>query len=433
MALKLISRPAYPIAILFAATILCALGCGKAEQIQTYTVPKEPKFTPVAEVTDVKPGEPTDRMLAAILPSGEQAWFFKAVGPIAEIDKHEKEINDFFTALTIVADGKANWKLPAGWKEEAGTGIRTATIVIPGDKRLEITVNTTPWPGTEEGMLLNVNRWRGQLQLPPITAKQLPDVTHEAKAGDKPITIVDLRGQFKPGGMTPPFAGAFGPRATGAPGKAPTASDNLPAGHPPIDSSAQSPGGLPPGHPPLDANGTQLPDPAAENSNPAANTSPPPDVLPKFDLPSGWKQVPTGPFRLADFTVGEGAQAPHLSVSQFPAGAPMIADPMANINRWRGEIGLKPIEKDAVAAATQTIEVDGKPVTIAQMIPNPANPEESQAKEATLAAIVKSGDQVWFFKMRGSRDDTPKHQDEFKAFLKSLKFSRDNETGHGNK
>ena len=63
-------------------------------------------------------------MLAAILPAGGQAWFFKAVGPIADIDKHEKEINDFFAALTLAADGRANWKLPAGWKEEAGTGIR---------------------------------------------------------------------------------------------------------------------------------------------------------------------------------------------------------------------------------------------------------------------------------------------------------------------
>ncbi len=41
-------------------------------------------------------------------------------------------------------------------------------------------------------------------------------MTREAKAGDHPLTIVDLRGQFKAGSMTPPFAGGtFGPRATG--------------------------------------------------------------------------------------------------------------------------------------------------------------------------------------------------------------------------
>src|SRR5437762_1581107 len=104
-----------------AICLTVALGCGKSEQIQTYTVPNVPNLTAVAApIDDVKPGEPTDRMLAAILPAGGQAWFFKAVGPIVEIDKHEKEINNFFAALTLGADGRANWKLPPGWKEEAG-------------------------------------------------------------------------------------------------------------------------------------------------------------------------------------------------------------------------------------------------------------------------------------------------------------------------
>src|SRR5215208_2660662 len=96
-----------------AICLTMVLGCGKTEQIQTYTVPKEPKLTAVAAPADAaKPGEPTDRMLAAILPAGGQAWFFKAVGPIVEIDKHEKEINNFFSALSLGADGRANWKLP---------------------------------------------------------------------------------------------------------------------------------------------------------------------------------------------------------------------------------------------------------------------------------------------------------------------------------
>jgi hypothetical protein len=67
------------------------------------------------------------------------------------------------------------------------------------------------------------------------------------------------------------------------------------------------------------------------------------------------------------------------------------------------------------------------------MIPDPAKSEESQAKEATLAAIAKTGGQIWFIKMKGDRDVVKKHQDEFKAFLKSLKFSHEKEAGNGNK
>src|SRR5262245_58149240 len=86
--------------------IVVALGCRQAEQIQTYAVPKEPKVSPVA-ADSTKVGEPTDRMLAAILPVGNEAWFFKLVGPIANVGKHEKEINGFFADLRVDADGKA--------------------------------------------------------------------------------------------------------------------------------------------------------------------------------------------------------------------------------------------------------------------------------------------------------------------------------------
>ncbi len=386
------------------------LGCGHVEQIETYTVPKEPKVDAVAE---------TDRMLAAILPADGRAWFFKAVGPISEVDKHEKEINDFFMGLTLAADGRPNWKLPAGWKEEAGNQMRLATIVIPGDKPLEITVTAASWSDAQNSMLPNVNRWRGQLQLPPIGPKQLADVSHEAKAGDRPITIVDMRGQFKTGGMTPPFAsGAFGPRATG--GR--STNSNLPAGHPPIDATPS----LPASHPPIDA----TPSPA----NTTTANAPPSADVPKFNAPPSWKPLPAQEPRKAVFAVGEGPQPAQVTLINFPSNeGSLIADPLANINRWRGELGLGEIQKEALASETQAIDVDGQAATYAAMIPDTAKPEQSQAKEATLAAIVKNGDQVWFIKLKGERELVKKRQDEFKSFLKSLKFSHDNEAGHGNK
>jgi hypothetical protein len=111
---------------------------------------------------------------------------------------------------------------------------------------------------------------------------------------------------------------------------------------------------------------------------------------------------------------------------EFPANAgPMISDPLNNINRWRGEIGLSPLTKENLTGATQAIDVDGKPAIYAPMVPDASKPDESKANEATLAAIVKNDDQVWFVKMRGERELVKKHEDEFKSFLKSLKFSHD--------
>jgi hypothetical protein len=403
---------------------LFALGCQQAEQIQSYNVPKETKTAVAATTTNVKPGEPTDRMLAAILPADGQAWFFKVVGPIADVGKHEKEIDDFFAGLTLAANGRAQWKVPAGWKEEPGNGFREATIVIPGDKRLEITVNKAGWTGTQDNKLANVNRWRGQLQLPEINSQQLGEVSREAKAGDRTITIVDMKGQFKSGGMTPPFAGgAFGPRATGGPSRGPNQPANLPEGHPPVNLNPN----LPAGHPPVDAAAQPV------GGAPQANAKGASDV-PKFTAPASWKQEPGTGMSKVDFAIVDGQQQARVKFIAFPATeGPMIADPLSNINRWRGEVGLGPQQKDGLAKASETIEIDGKPATFAAMIPDAVKPDQSKAPQATLAAIARSGDQIWFIKMMGSRDLVASRKDEFKSFLKSIKFTQAGGAVDGNK
>src|SRR4029078_6002901 len=153
--------------------------------------------------------------------------------------------------------------------------------------------------------------------------------------------------------------------------------------------------------------------------------------VPKFTLAPAWKSVPAQGMRKAEFVVSEGPQEARVTLFEFPANAgPMISDPLGNINRWRGEIGLNALEKEGLASATQPIEIDGQKATYAPMIPDPAKPEESKSKDATLAAILKTGDQVWFIKMRGERELVKKHEEEFKAFLKSLKFSHDKEAGN---
>jgi hypothetical protein len=57
------------------------------------------------------------------------------------------------------------WTLPSGWKELPGDGIRLATFAPPGGLKTEGTV--VALPGDSGGELANVNRWRGQIALPP--------------------------------------------------------------------------------------------------------------------------------------------------------------------------------------------------------------------------------------------------------------------------
>ena len=121
-----------------------------------------------------------------------------------------------------------------------------------------------------------------------------------------------------------------------------------------------------------------------------------------------------------------------VTVSEFPAKAPMIADPLANVNRWRAEIGLAPVDKAALAKITQSIVVDGQAATYMPAIPDASKTEESAAGQATLGAMVPHGDRVWFFKIKGDRDLVAAEQERFKDFLKSVRFTADRGATDGN-
>jgi len=383
--------------LLLTAACLGAIGCRREEQIESYNVPKVAARPAASEAASVS-AEATDRMLVAVLPEGDKAWFLKVAGPIPLIDPLAQRVNEFFASVRPAA-GKSHpeWKLPEGWQEQAGAGMRAATIAIPNSgKPLELSVTSLPWSGAPGELLSNVNRWRGQLQLAATDEQGLASCTHEAKAGDATMTIVDLSGRLQSGGMMPPFAGGA------------TSSTAPPIAAPATTSDASA---LPPGHPPIAAQAPVAQAPAGQ----APFT---------YDTPPGWESIPVSGIRKAAFRVTGGGKEALLTVIDFPADAgPMLSDPIANVRRWRGEVGL-PELADAELKKTMTpIEIDGLAAQLINAIPSPTDAQQSQIDRATLAAMLTRDDMIWFFKLTGDRDLVAAQRDPFASFLKSVRFA----------
>jgi hypothetical protein len=336
-------------------------------------------------------------MLAAIVPAGDRAWFLKASGPIATMDKLADAITEFYGSLGVTADqAKPTWKLPEGWTETPGSGMRAATLTIPtDDQAVEISVIALPWRGAPDELLSNINRWRGQMKLPEAGPNQLAEFTREIKVGDATMTIVDLQGQFSAGSMAAPFAGSMPSN-----GEAPHAGSTAPSGE------AAPSDGLPAGHPPI-------------ASQPTAEAVPF-----TFTAHESWHVLPAGGLRKLVFAVTEGPQQAFITAIDFPSDAgPMISDPLENVNRWRHEVGLAEISKEAIGDVVQTIEMDGVQASYAEMIPEAAQSGEPPTDLATIAAMVQRGEQIWFFKLSGSRELVVAQRDNFKTFLESVKFT----------
>jgi len=82
------------------------------------------------------------------------------------------------------------WTLPKGWTEEKGSGMRFATLkpATPG----KIDASVVVLPGAAGGELPNVNRWRGQIGLPPIDEAALGAARREVKSKAGKIALFDF-------------------------------------------------------------------------------------------------------------------------------------------------------------------------------------------------------------------------------------------------
>jgi len=175
-------------------------------------------------------------------------------------------------------------------------------------------------------------------------------------------------------------------------------SEGMPAGHPPVD-------GMPAGHPPVDQGAAVGQAPAGPQGADAASEL-------TWTAPASWSTKPLGQMRKGSYAI-KGAQGGEsdLSIFVFPGAAGGLID---NINRWRGQIGLAPIDKALLADNTSTLRADsGIEMIVVDMT--------GKGDERIIGSLLVQGSQSWFFKLKGPAPLLASQKDEFLAFLKTVK------------
>lgn len=138
----------------------------------------------------------------------------------------------------------------------------------------------------------------------------------------------------------------------------------------------------------------------------------------QWTLPAGWTEVPATEMRLASFKVQgkDGAQA-DVSVVPLPG---MAGGDDANVNRWRGQVGLAEATPDELQKMAEQAGVGGQPAKLYDIAGH--NPGSDSAMRI-LAVIQHHGNMTWFFKMTGDSGLVEQQKPAFVAFLKSLEFT----------
>ena len=181
------------------------------------------------------------------------------------------------------------------------------------------------------------------------------------------------------------------------------AKDKPDAAMPP--ATAADTNNLPPGHPPIGV-GAQ-PAPGADMANTAVPTASGSDL--RWTAPAAWTAKPLGAMRKGSYTLkGAGGKA-DLSITAFPGATGGLE---ANLNRWRGQVGLAPLSPAEVVAATEKFESSGLQVIVVDYAGNGSR---------LVGAIVPYGGNSWFFKLMGPDAVVAGQQAAFLEFLHTVK------------
>jgi hypothetical protein len=114
---------------------------------------------------------------------------------------------------TAVSSGNALvWTAPAGWTEKPLGPVRKGSFALraSGDDG-EADLSITAFPGDVGGLLANLNRWRGELQLAPLTQADLPTASTTAPAADPALRFIVVDFSGTPAGTATRTLGAILP------------------------------------------------------------------------------------------------------------------------------------------------------------------------------------------------------------------------------
>lgn len=290
---------------------------------------------------------------------------------------------------------KVAWTVPAGWKEVPTTQqFRLATFDAGG-----VEVSVTAFPGAAGGVLANVNRWRGQIGLESTDDAGLASLLTTSREGTSDVSLLSMAGKdgkMMLGAIIVPGDGqTWFVKAIADAGKA----DALRAEFGSFSKSFQL-GGQASGAP----INTAAPEVQAATAAAASGIE---GRLASHAPPASWKRDPqSGGIVAAAFNAANDRGGARITATSLAGDG---GGDLANINRWRGQLGLAPL---AELAQVESSDIAGGFVAVD--LRNPAGTDRM------ISVIVPAGGSTWFFKLRGTVDGVEAERGAFSAFVREV-------------
>jgi hypothetical protein len=281
-------------------------------------------------------------------------------------------------------------------------------------------VSVISFPKEAGGLMANVNRWRDQLKLAPISDPAQAGTP--MAVGGREMFFVDLVSEqpIAPDGSKPRILGGIFPAEGETWFFKMIGPDALVESQRETFKQFLQSVHLAEGRPAV----APAPAPMSANAGGRDTNAPtPPPIEPaqgaplQYTLPPGWQEKPLSPMRLASFkAISPNGKETDVSVVSLPG---MAGGDLANVNRWRGQVQLDPIDEDTLAKSAEHLSANGHDFLVLDLTSaQPVNGE----RQRILAAILDENDRSWFIKMIGEDMAVGSQKSAFTDFLRGLKI-----------
>ena len=344
------SKAKQPLLLVVSGLVLLGSGC-KEQSIQVYQVPKE----------QPKPSRQMAETPAAVTPH-------------------------------------LHWgKLPANWEELPPSTMRAASLKIVGKDGMIADVGAIPLPVMSGKELEFVNMWRSNMNLPQTTTNAIAELREDVSIAGTPGALFEMVSddllideKYKQRvvvGMVTQNGSTWFFKLTGPDELVAEEKHNFVNWLETLEIDTASHGQAAPQI-------SQVTAPASTASG-------------DWNVPSTWTAQPPGQMLLASFALPGGDAK--VTVSSLGGDGGGL---LANINRWRRQLGLPPIDDSQLGEITSPIDTaDGRGTLV----------DIQGGNQRLLAVIVPHNGQSWFYKSMGTAEIVDRERDAFLEFAQTAK------------
>jgi hypothetical protein len=311
-------------------------------------------------------------------------------------------------------DAQLNYQAPVGWQKKPLSQMRVASLTAPGPDGQTGDVSVIPLPVVGRDLEL-VNLWRSQVKLPPTSdsdaVKQAAPVAIGLDEGRlfKYVSEVPMIGKYRQqilvatltrGDQTWFF------RIVGPDGLVNAQKKNFLAFLKSVSFTESAD---------QDRGAAAAPGMGAPADTAAAPAPPAPDDnAPAWTVPPGWQPTTPAQFLVAEYLIiGKIDRKANVNVAVLSGDGGGL---LANVNRWREQIGLPDLEESTLTPAVYPTDVPGGKAMLVDF----TGVDAKTGKPARIVgAMVEQEGRAWFYKLMGDPAVVAKQKNAFVAFIRS--------------